>query len=202
MLAGAWWCYRRGHDERVLYAAAIGVGLVASPIVWAHYLVLLAAPLLVLGARRAALVWFAATGWLLVLPHHALERLAPDLVPWWPVLAIAVAFAAWLADQADHPSGPVAGWVAAALWVALIGTVLGRPGGATPLAALLWVLLSAEWVYRRTAPSAVPGRLSRRDGDDSGRQGHRGGDQVRAGGPGGEIGTGRYPAGAGNGPGR
>jgi hypothetical protein len=202
LLGGAWWCYRRGHDERVLYAATVGVGLVLSPIVWAHYLVLLAAPLLVLGARRATLVWFAATGWLLVLPHHTLERLPPDLVPWWPVVAAAVALAAWVADQVARPRPPVAGWAATVLWTALLCTVLGRPEGATPLAALLWLLLCAEWVYRRTAPSAVPGRLNRRDGDHSGRQGHRGGDQVRAGGAGGEAGAGRHPAGAGNGPGR
>ncbi|MCW2569117.1 MAG: hypothetical protein JWN54_3214 [Mycobacterium sp.] len=198
LLGGAWWCYRRGHDERVLYAAAVGVGLVASPIVWAHYLVLLVAPLLVLGARGAALGWFAATGWLLVLPHHTLERLPPGLVPWWPAVVAGVALVAWVADQAVRPSRPVAGWAATVLWVALMCTVLGRPDGATPLSALLWLLLCAEWVYRRTAPSAVPGRLSRRDGDDSGRQGHRGGDQVRAGGAGGEVGAGWHPAGAGH----
>jgi hypothetical protein len=202
LLTGAWWCYRRGHDERVLYAAAIGVGLVASPIVWAHYLVLLVAPLLVLGARRAALVWFAATGWLLVLPHHTLERLPPGLLPWWPVVAATVALAAWVADRSVRPSAPVAGWASTVLWVALMYTVLGRPDGATPLAALLWLLLCAEWVYRRTAPFAVPGRLNRRDGDDSGRQGHRGDDQVRVEAAGGEARAGRHPAGAGDGPGR
>jgi hypothetical protein len=200
LLAGAWWCYRRGHDERVLYAAAIGVGLVASPIVWAHYLVLLAAPLLVLGARRATLVWFAATGWLLVLPHHTFERLPPDLVPWWPVAAAAVALAAWVADQAACPSGGIGGWVATVLWTGLVGTLLARPGGATPLVALLWLLLCAEWVYRRTAPFAVPGRLNRRDGDDPGRQGHRGDDQVRVEAAGGEARAGRHPAGAGDSP--
>jgi hypothetical protein len=202
LLGGAWWLYRRGHDERLLYAAAVAVGLVASPIVWAHYLVLLAAPLLVLGAHRATLLWFAATGWLLVLPHHTLELLPPELVPWWPVVAAAVALAAWVADQAAAPSAPVAGWAATVLWVALVATVLVRPDGATPLTALLWLLLCAEWVYRRTAPFAAPGRLNRRDGDHSGRQGDRDGHQGGTRGAGGEARARRYPARAGDRTGR
>ncbi|MDQ1675842.1 MAG: alpha,2-mannosyltransferase [Actinomycetota bacterium] len=202
LLGGAWWGYRRGHDERLLYAAAVGVGLVASPIVWAHYLVLLVAPLLVLGARRATLLWFAATGWLVVLPHHVLERIPPDLVPWWPVAALTVALASWVADQAVCPSGKASGWVATVLWTALGATVLLHPAGARPLVALLWLLLCAEWVYRRTAPSAAPGRLNRRDGNDSGRQGNGSGDQVGARGAGDEAGAGRYPAGTGDRPGR
>jgi hypothetical protein len=186
LLGGAWLLGRRGHDERVLYAAGILAALVLSPIVWAHYLVLLAAPLLVAGAGRAALVWFAATAWLLYLPHGV-------HLTWIPVVAAPLALAAWWLDQRTW-------WPDALPWAALLATVAGQPRGGTPLAATLWLLLCALWVYRRTAPHGRPGRLNRRDGDDSRRQGDRGGHQVRARGPGGETGPGWHPARAGDGP--
>jgi hypothetical protein len=173
VLLGGAWLLRR--DERLLYAASIAAALVLSPIVWAHYLVLLAAPLLVLGAGPAALLWFAAASWTLYLPHH---------VPlgWVPPLAAVVAAAAWAVHQR-------AGWPDAVLWTSLLLTVFARPPGATPLAVTLWLLLWGLWVYRRTAPDAGPGRLDFREGDHSGRQGHRDRDQVGARGPRGETGT-------------
>ena len=70
---------RKGADEGLLFAAAVAAALLASPIVWSHYLLLLAAPLLVLegGERAGALATATVVSWLLVTPH--LSTL-PDLV--------------------------------------------------------------------------------------------------------------------------
>lgn len=68
---------RRGHDERLLFAGTIAAALLASPIVWSHYLLLLAAPLLVLSVPRPGsgctptpVAVFAVGSWLLVTPHR------------------------------------------------------------------------------------------------------------------------------------
>jgi hypothetical protein len=200
LLAGAglgiaWWRYRRGHDERLVFTAAVLVALVLSPIVWAHYLVLLAAPLLVLGAGRAALLWFAATSWLVYLPHHVGDAVPDALLRWAAPAAGLVAVSAWAVDQRRSWW-----WTDVALWAALLGVALARPLGVTPLAAGLWLGLCGLWVYRRTAPTVGPGRLGTCDGDNSGRQGDGGSDPGRAGGPGGEAGAGRHPARAGHRP--
>jgi len=58
-------------DERVQFAAVIGASLLASPIVWSHYLILLSAALLVVAPRAdAALAVFALASWPVVNPHH------------------------------------------------------------------------------------------------------------------------------------
>ena len=64
---------RAGADERVLMAACLVAALVASPVVWNHYLILLVVPLLI-GARteesqRLVVVLAAACSWLIVTPH-------------------------------------------------------------------------------------------------------------------------------------
>ncbi|ABD12222.1 hypothetical protein ThrDRAFT_02263 [Frankia casuarinae] len=55
VLAVCWAATRRGHDERLLFAGAVAAAILASPIVWSHYLLLLVAPLLVLSAPRPSL---------------------------------------------------------------------------------------------------------------------------------------------------
>jgi hypothetical protein len=58
-------------EERLLFAAVVAAALLASPIVWSHYLLLLAVPLIVLegGERTGALAVATAVSWLLVTPH-------------------------------------------------------------------------------------------------------------------------------------
>ncbi|SNQ45991.1 conserved membrane hypothetical protein [Frankia canadensis] len=49
VLAGCGWALRRrGHDERLAYTGGVVAAVLASPIVWCHYLLLLVAPLLAL----------------------------------------------------------------------------------------------------------------------------------------------------------
>jgi hypothetical protein len=58
LVAACWQGCRRSGDERLLFAGLVAAALVASPIVWSHYLVLLAVPLLIIsdpdGVRRGA----------------------------------------------------------------------------------------------------------------------------------------------------
>jgi hypothetical protein len=88
-LAGCWLAVRRRAPSRpaprsprvgevsaagsdgLLFTAAVAAALLASPIVWSHYLLLLAVPLLVLegGERIGALAVATAVSWLLVTPH-------------------------------------------------------------------------------------------------------------------------------------
>lgn len=70
--------WRRAGDERVLFCGAIIAALAATPVLWSHYLVLLAVPLLVTGARRRWLVALALASWLIAPPHGV--RLEDDLI--------------------------------------------------------------------------------------------------------------------------
>jgi hypothetical protein len=86
VLAGCAWAVRRGHDERLAYTGAVVAALLASPVVWCHYLLVLVAPLLALSApagRRGhparpegpvspvPVATFAAAAWFLVTPHRS-----------------------------------------------------------------------------------------------------------------------------------
>nr|MDT0667870.1 hypothetical protein [Micromonospora sp. DSM 115978] len=87
---------RRGGDERLLFTGTVVAALLASPIVWAHYLLLLLVPVLVVatadapsaagagaGAQQqqqqrqrrlaadAPLAAFAVSSWLVVTPHKS-----------------------------------------------------------------------------------------------------------------------------------
>jgi hypothetical protein len=69
VLASAYVHVRRAGDERVLFCAGVVASLLLTPVLWSHYLILLAAGLLVLDAPRR---WFAALAvlsWLIAPPH-------------------------------------------------------------------------------------------------------------------------------------
>ncbi|MCK9904531.1 hypothetical protein CC117_18360 [Parafrankia colletiae] len=84
LLAGCLWYARgarRAAGDGLLFAGVVAAALVASPIVWSHYLLLLAAPLLAIARGPAGitatrggdpdrpLALFTAGSWLLVTPH-------------------------------------------------------------------------------------------------------------------------------------
>jgi alpha-1,2-mannosyltransferase len=71
-LAAAYVHWRAVGDERVLFCAAIIASLVATPVLWSHYLVLLAVPLLLLGSPRRWFVMLAAASWM-IAPAHGLR---------------------------------------------------------------------------------------------------------------------------------
>jgi hypothetical protein len=63
--------YRLGRGEAPVFGAAVLASLVISPIVWSSYLVLLAVPLLAVGAGDGVFAAFAVGSWLLVTPDAA-----------------------------------------------------------------------------------------------------------------------------------
>ena len=69
LFGGAFVHYRRARDERVLFCAGIVASLVLTPVLWSHYLILLAAGLLVLNAPRRWFVVLALASWALAPPH-------------------------------------------------------------------------------------------------------------------------------------
>ncbi len=81
---------RWAGDDRLMFAATVAAALLASPIVWSHYLLLLAAPLLVLegGERAGALATATVVSWLLVTPHLSTP---PELFASALVLAVLAA---------------------------------------------------------------------------------------------------------------
>ncbi len=77
LLIACWLRMRHTADERTLYAGTLAAALVASPIIWSHYLLLLVAPLLVIAptpdasGSRPPLVVFAVASWFVVTPHRS-----------------------------------------------------------------------------------------------------------------------------------
>ncbi len=59
LVAACWRAVRGGHREHLLFAGTVAAALIASPVVWSHYLLLLVAPLLVV-AEAAAVRRYAA----------------------------------------------------------------------------------------------------------------------------------------------
>jgi alpha-1,2-mannosyltransferase len=78
LFVGAGLHYRRVHDERVVFGAAIVVSLIVTPVVWSHYLVLLACVLLAFGVRRRWFVLLALASWAVAPPHGV--HLDTDLI--------------------------------------------------------------------------------------------------------------------------
>ncbi len=69
VLTGSYLGFRRTGEEAMLFSGGIIASLIATPIMWSHYLVLLAAILIV---HRAPRRWFLAlmlASWLLARPH-------------------------------------------------------------------------------------------------------------------------------------
>jgi alpha-1,2-mannosyltransferase len=69
VLASAYVHHRRTEDERVLFCAGLVVSLLLTPVLWSHYLILLAAGLLVLDAPWRWFAALAALSWLIAPPH-------------------------------------------------------------------------------------------------------------------------------------
>ena len=61
--------WRRARDERVLFCAGVTAALLATPVLWSHYLVLAAAALLGADAPRRWFVALALASWTIAPPH-------------------------------------------------------------------------------------------------------------------------------------
>lgn len=69
VLAAAFLRYRRTGDERFLFCAGIAASLLLTPVLWSHYLVLLAACLLVFDVRPRWMAALVLASWALSPPH-------------------------------------------------------------------------------------------------------------------------------------
>ncbi len=99
------WSSRRRANEARGFALAIGLSLLGSPILWPHYLVLLAAPLAI-RSPRLSLIWLIPLA-MWICP----SAMAPQHV--WPALvAAAVIVSAILASAGARP-WPRTRWTAA-----------------------------------------------------------------------------------------
>jgi hypothetical protein len=69
VLAAAYLHYRRARDERIVYCAALVASLMLTPVLWSHYLLLIAAALLAIRARPAWFLLLALASWAIAPPH-------------------------------------------------------------------------------------------------------------------------------------
>ena len=87
--------WRRGGDERLMFSAALVAALLVSPVVWSHYLALVAAIPIVFEARRRWFVWLALCSWAIAPPHgvhlHTALLGVTALGSWLVVAAVAAA---------------------------------------------------------------------------------------------------------------
>jgi hypothetical protein len=69
VFAAAYVHHRRTGNERVSFCVGIIACLILTPVLWSHYLILLPAGLIALGARRRWLVILALASWAIAPPH-------------------------------------------------------------------------------------------------------------------------------------
>ena len=95
LMAAAYAQWRRAGDERILFSAAVVAALGLSPVVWSHYLALVAAIPIVFQLRRKWFVWLALCSWAIAPPHgvhlHTALLGVTALGSWLAVAAAALA---------------------------------------------------------------------------------------------------------------
>jgi hypothetical protein len=97
LVAAAYVRYRRQGDEAVLFCGALVAALLLTPVLWSHYLVLLAAALLAVRSPRRWFLALAGASWVIAPPHGfgASVRLvegASSLGPWLAVGGALIVF--------------------------------------------------------------------------------------------------------------
>lgn len=93
VVCAAYLGWRSSRDERLLYCAGVIAALLSTPILWSHYLVIAAAPMLVLRASRRWFVVVAVASWVIHPPHGVQINPPPGTGPLGPWLAIAFSIA-------------------------------------------------------------------------------------------------------------
>jgi len=99
--------FRRTGDERVLLCAGIAASLLLTPVLWSHYLILLAACLLVFDARPRWMVALVLASWALSPPHGVPASGVIQL----SALAVLLCYGLALSPPAAGARGALAGWI-------------------------------------------------------------------------------------------
>jgi hypothetical protein len=113
VLVTAYVGFRRLRNEHVLFCGAAAASLIASPVVWSHYLVLLAAPFLAMRAKRRWLLALAVASWIISPPHgltihvHASQGVASHGA--WLALGITLAVFVFALSVPSGRSRPASG---------------------------------------------------------------------------------------------
>jgi len=91
----AYWRWRQSRDERILFCAGIIASLLLSPVVWSHYLILVAAIPLIMRAQLRWFVLLAACSWAIALPYGvtpgAISLLGVHSLGTWLIVAATLA---------------------------------------------------------------------------------------------------------------
>ncbi|HLI32981.1 MAG TPA: glycosyltransferase 87 family protein [Solirubrobacteraceae bacterium] len=136
--------YRRCGEEAMLFSGGIIASLLATPILWSHYLALLAAILLVNGAPRRWFVALALASWVISPPHGITIPFPPSkAVPahgaWLTLIGALVVCAYALSRRArapgrgmevQSPGAPAAGTCGTQLVEAQAEPILTLPSAA------------------------------------------------------------------------
>lgn len=161
LLAGAAVAIRRGAGEALAFAAAVVASLLASPIVWSSYVLVLVAPLLVAAPGDLAVAAFAAVSWVMVTPDAAG---AGAIAMGAGLMAMLVA-AAVLATQGGpstqglprRPELPALGWVALIAVVAEAGrTAFPETLGHMPATVCGLGVAAFAWHSSTRSPGPTP----------------------------------------------
>lgn len=70
--------FRQTHEEAVLFCGAVVASLIATPVLWSHYLALLAAALLAAAAPRRWFLLLALASWVIAPPHGITIHVQPS----------------------------------------------------------------------------------------------------------------------------
>jgi alpha-1,2-mannosyltransferase len=106
LLGYSYLCFRRTGDEAALFSGGLAASLIATPILWSHYLALLAAILIVDGASRRSFLALALGSWVIAPPHGITIPFPPNnVVPAhgaWLTLIGVLAIPAYALSRGRH----------------------------------------------------------------------------------------------------
>jgi hypothetical protein len=168
LLAWAGWQLRSGRmAEQVLFSAAVVAALLASPIEWQHYYLLLAAALLVAGRSTWPLAVIALIGWAAAMPHAVTVAgfavglgglgAVSGLLAWTAARRWRRALLPQIHDWLHPPR--IAGLLASAVALGLVlASGAGRDawGATVVVVESLGVVAFSWWAWRRRSKELLP----------------------------------------------
>jgi alpha-1,2-mannosyltransferase len=78
VLVAVYFRFRQTCEEAVLFCGAVVASVIATPVLWSHYLALLAAALLAAGAPRRWFLLLVLASWVIAPPHGITIHVQPS----------------------------------------------------------------------------------------------------------------------------